>query len=244
VSDDRERITAYVDGVLDEAARAEVEALIAEKPELREQLEFERELRARLRALDGPDLRPGFEARVRAALRASRRRPRAYFLVPLAAALLLVVWLRGAPGFVAFEAARDHAKCFSKAPLPAKLWSDDPAEVAAWFEKQGTPVPPLPTGVAHLSLLGARYCPLAFRFAPHVYYGGRRARLSLFIFQGSLRFEGKYETEVRGQTVLFLRSAGVTLALVSDQREAVEVFAREFSRSIARLDRSHEGVRR
>lgn len=244
MSDERERVTAYVDGVLGEAERAEVEALIAEKPELKEQLEAERELRARLRALPDPELRPGFEARVRAALRAERRRPRAYFLLPLAAALLVVAWLRGVPGFVAFEAALDHAKCFSKPTLPAKVWSDDPVEVASWFEKQGTRMPPLPEGAPHLALLGARYCPLGDRFAPHVYYGGRRGRLSLFVLPGPVRFEGRYATEMRGKTVRFLRSAGLTVALVSEDRSAVDAFAKEFSRSLARLDRPRGESRR
>jgi len=236
VSDERERVTAYVDGVLSDAERAEVEALLAERPDLREQAEFERVLRARLKELAGPEPRPGLEAQVRAAVGSERRRPRARFLLPVAAVLLLAIWARGLPGFVAFEVARDHAKCFSKSELPAKMWSDDPREVTAWFEEQGTTMPLLPAGAAHASLIGARYCPLGDRFAPHVYYGGRRIRVSIFVLPGPLRFEGHYDGEVRGQNVHFMRSAGMTLAIVSDQREAVDAFAKEFARSVARLE--------
>jgi anti-sigma factor RsiW len=236
VSDERERVTAYVDGVLSETERAEVEALIAEKPELREQLEFERDLRARLKALPTPEPRPGFEAQVQSALRARRRRSRAYLLLPLAAALFLVAYLRGIPGFVAFEVARDHAHCFGKTALPAKVWSDDPAEISAWFEKQGTRMPPLPAGLGHLSLVGGRYCPIGDRFAAHVYYAGRKGRLSLFVVPGPLRFEGHYEAEVRGHAVRFLRTAGATLAIVADERDAVDAFAKEFAQTVARVD--------
>jgi len=196
----REKVTAYVDGVLPDADRAEV------------------------------------EARVRSALHAGRRPSRARWLLPLAAVLLLVAWLRGVPGFVALEVARDHAKCFSMVTLPANVWSDDPAEVTAWFEKQGTTMPPLPRGASSLSLVGARYCPLGDRSAAHVYYAGRRARLSLFILPSPLRLEGTYTGEVRGRKVRFLRSAGVTLALVSEERDTVDAFTKEFAQSLARLE--------
>ena len=242
MSDERERITAYVDGVLSDTERDEVEALLAENPELREQVDAERALRARLRELPCPEPRPGFEAQVRSALHAEGRPSRARWLLPLAAVLLLGAWLRGIPGFVALEVARDHAHCFSKAPLPAQFWSDDPAEVAAWFEKQGTTVPPLPRGAARLSLVGARTCPLGDRSAAHVYYAGRRARLSLFILPGPLRFEGTYTGEVRGRSVRFLRSAGVTLALVSEEPEIVDAFTKEFAQSLARLEAAPAAV--
>ncbi len=241
MSDEREpsaeeRVTAYVDGALSEAERALVEALLRERPDLREQAEFERGLRERLRGLPVPEPRPGFVTQVRSALRADRRPARAYLLLPLAAALLLALWARGLPGFVAFEVARDHAKCFGKAALPAKIWSEDPAEIAAWFEKQGSQMPHLPAGVAHLQLVGARYCPLGDRFAAHLYYAGRRHHLSLFVVPGPLRFEGELSREALGQNVRFLRSAGLNLAIVAEESEAVDAFAKEFARTLARLE--------
>jgi anti-sigma factor RsiW len=231
-----ERVTAYVDGVLDEAERARIETLVAERPDLREQVEFERELRTKLRGLSIPEPRPGFEAQVRGTLRGVHRRPRTYMLLPLAAALFMVLWLRGRPGFVALEVARDHKKCFSLAQLPAKVWSDDPAEIAAWFEKQGTSMPQLPAGAAQLQLVGARYCPLGDRSVPHVYYAGRRHRLSLYVVTGPLRFAGDQDRESLGQHLRFLRTAGIAVALVAEEPEIVEAFAREFQQTLARLE--------
>ena len=225
-----ERVTAYVDGALGEAERAAMEALLRERPDLREQAEFERGLRERLRALPVPEPRPGFEMQVRGALRAARRPRRAALLLPLAAALLVALWARGLPGFVALEVARDHAKCFGQAALPAKVWSDDPVEIAAWFEKQGSPMPQVPGGVGHLRLVGARYCPLGDRSAPHLYYAGRRHQLSLFVVPDPLRFERELSREALGQNVRFLRSAGLNLAVVAEEAEAVDAFAREFRR--------------
>jgi anti-sigma factor RsiW len=230
---DEERVTALLDGALELAEREEVEHLLAERPDLRAQLEEERELRARLRALPPPEPRPGFESRMRASLRAERRRPRLRFLLPLAAALFLVAWLRGVPGFVAFEVARDHSKCFSKSTLPAKMWSDDPAEVAAWFEEQGTRMPVLPEGAARLILVGARYCPLGDRSAAHVYYAGKQGRLSLFVVPEPVRVSATYDREIWGRHVRFLRTAGATVALVSEEPEIVNAFSREFVRSVA-----------
>lgn len=231
-----ERVTAYVDGVLSEQDRAEVETLLAERPDLRAQADAERSLRERLRALPAPEPRPGFEMQVRTALRAERRRSRARWLLPLAALLLVGLWARGLPGFVALAVARDHKKCFGLEELPAKVWSEDPVEIAAWFEKQGTVMPPLPAGASRLQLVGARYCPLGDRNAAHVYYAGQRHHLSLFVVPGPVRFEGEIARQALGQQVRFLRSAGVTVALVSDEAAFVDGFAKEFSRTLASLD--------
>lgn len=228
------RVTAYVDGALDEGERARLEALLRERPDLRDQAEFERGLRERLRSLPVPEPRPGFELQVRGALRAARRPRRIALLLPLAAALLVLLWARGLPAFVALEVARDHTKCFGKKALPAKVWSDDPAEIAEWFEKQGSSMPQLPEGVGQVRLVGARYCPLGDRFAPHLYYSGRRHHLSLFIVPGPLRFEGEHAREVRGRSVRFLRSAGLNLAVVGEEAEIVDAFAREFRQTHAR----------
>jgi anti-sigma factor RsiW len=231
---DEELVTAYVDGALGEADRASVEALLRERPDLREQAEFERGLRERLRGLPVPEPRPGFEMQVRSALRAARRPKRATLLLPLAALLLVGLWARGLPAFVALEVARDHAKCFGLKALPAKVWSDDPVEIAAWFEKQGTPMPQVPGGLGHLRLVGARYCPLGDRSAPHLYYAGQRHHLSLFVVPGPLRFEREHAREALGQNVRFLRSAGISLAVVAEEAEIADAFAREFSRTVAR----------
>jgi hypothetical protein len=138
---------------------------------------------------------------------------------------------------VAWELARDHDHCFSKARLPARIWSSDPAEVARWFEDQGTAVPPLPEGRRDLTLVGARYCPLLDRLAAHVYYANDDRHLSVFVLAGPARFSGyEWAIETRGRKVRFLRSAGVTVALVSEHADDVDAFRKHFATSTARLD--------
>ena len=230
-----EQVTGYVDDVLDPAARAEMEAHLATCAACREQVAFERELKAGLKALPAPELRPGFEVRLQRSLAAERGR-RLAWLLPFAAVLaLLAVWARGAAPFVVWELARDHAHCFGQARLPAKVWSSDPLEIAAWFEKQGTRIPLVPAGVGDLVLVGARYCPLPDRIAAHLYYAGEERRLSVFVLSGPVRFSDDGNARSRGTHVRFLRSAGMTVALVSDKPEDVEAFRSAFRTTVARL---------
>ncbi len=64
-----ERVTAYVDGALDGAGRAEVEAHLAEAcPACRGQVGVERSLRLRVRSLPEPTPPHGIERRLRALL--------------------------------------------------------------------------------------------------------------------------------------------------------------------------------
>ena len=228
-----DQVTAYVDDVLDPAARAEMEAHLATCTDCREQVAFERELKTGLRALPIPELRPGFEVRLRRSLAAERGR-RYAGLLPLAAVLtLLVLWARGAAPFVAWELSLDHAHCFGKDRLPAKVWSNDPLEIAAWFDAQGTRIPPVPSGVAELGLVGARYCPLLDRVAAHLYYAGEERRLSVFVLSGPVRFPDDWTARSRGNHVRLLRSAGMTVALVSDKQENVEAFRAAFRTTVA-----------
>ena len=230
-----EQVTGYVDDVLDPAIRAEVEAHLASCAGCREQAAFERDLKAQMHALPAPELRPGFEVRLRRSLAAARGR-RFAWLLPLAAVLtLLVLWARGATPFVAWELSRDHAHCFGMDRLPAKVWSNDPLEIAAWFESQGTRIPPVPSGVAELGLVGARYCPLLDRLVAHLYYAGEERRLSVFVLSGPVRFSDGWGARSRGNHVRFLRSAGMTVALVSDKEEDVEAFRAAFRTTVARL---------
>lgn len=231
-----ELVTGYVDGALDAAARAEVEGHLAECPACREQAEAERALRERLRGLPGPEPRPELEAEVRRSLRrGSARRWR--WALPLAASLaVLALWGRGTAAFVAWELARDHAKCFGMRALPAKVWGNDPAEIAAWFEAQGTPLPHLPAGAAGLELVGGRYCPLLDRFAAHVYYTDGDRHLSLFVVKGPLRLDRPYDTRTRGEAVRIIRSAGTMVALVSEHPEDVAAFSQTFDTMMAALN--------
>ena len=189
VSCDPERVTGFVDGELPEAVAAEVAAHLETCAACRAQAAAERELRARLIALPAPELPAGLEARVRRA-----QRPRVFpertlrWALPLAAALVLGVWLRGHAPFVAWDLARDHDKCFSRQPLPAQVWSREPQEVEAWFARQGTRLPALPAQVGELELVGARYCPLvSLSSAPHVYYRSVAGQVSVFVVPHGVR---------------------------------------------------------
>jgi len=226
-----ERLTAYVDGALDAAASAEMEAHLAGCAECRAQAEEERALRARLRALAPVEPPAELEARVRRSLRA---RPRTVpWLLPLAAGIVaLLGWARGATPFVAWELSRDHDHCFGARRLPAKVWSSDAAYVAQWFEGQGTRVPSIPEAAAGLELVGARYCPLLDRSVAHLYYTNGDHRLSLFVVPGPVR-ETREELRPRGNFVRLVRVGGTTVGIVSEEERAVDAFARALSTTMA-----------
>ena len=231
-----ESVTAYVDGFLEDVALANVEAHLAGCPACREQAEWDRELRARLKGLPAPEPRPGFEGQLRRRIRSSRRR-RGLWLVPLAAGLTALALLgRGSPALVAWEVSRDHSHCFGQTKAPAKVWSSDPVIVGAWFEKQGTVMPPLPAGAGSLQLLGARYCPLPdATFVAHVYYSSAEGHLSVFLIPRRLRLVGPYVATTRGNTVRMVPLGDSTLALVSENPAHVDTFRRRFATTMATL---------
>jgi anti-sigma factor RsiW len=235
VSCDPERVTAFVDGALDAAGQAEVEAHLEGCATCREQAAFERGLRSRLQAL--PTLEPPsrLEARVRRRVRG--RRP-IRIALPVAAVVLLALWVRGSAAFVAWELAIDHRHCFGKETLPAMVWSNDPTLVARWFESQGTLFPLLPASAASLDLVGARYCPLAdLSRVAHVYYAGTARHVSLFVVPRKLRGEAGWSGTAAGQVVKVFRAGGAQVALVGDTQEDVEAFAEALSTRVA-LDSS------
>jgi anti-sigma factor RsiW len=224
LSCDPERVTALVDGELEAESLAAMAAHIETCPACREQAEAEREIRARLKALPPPALPAGLEDRVRSA--AGRRRvaiPLSRWALPLAAALVLGVWLRGHAPFVAWDLSRDHDKCFSRRPVPARVWSGDPAVVERWFARQGTHVPSLPAEVGDLRLVGARYCPLAsLSFAPHVYYTSRDRHASVFVVGHAVRLRDRYVGEARGDAVRLLRLEGEVVGIVGEHASDVQ----------------------
>jgi len=227
LSCDPERVTGFVDGELDPQATAAVAAHLETCPACRAQADAERALCARLRSLPGPELPAGLEARVR---EAKRLRPSvvpgpARWALPLAAALLVGVWLRGYAPFVAWDLARDHDKCFSRRPLPAKVWSGEPPVVADWFRASGTRLPTLPAQVGELTLVGARYCPLAsLASAPHVYYASAASHVSVFVVPQGVRFEDRLASRARGDHVRLLRLEGRVVGIVGEQEHEVRAF--------------------
>jgi anti-sigma factor RsiW len=237
VSCEPERVTGYVDDALEPAERQGMEAHLEECAACREQAAAERELRARLNVMPLPEPPAGLEEEVRRRLRP--RRPRRSWRLALAAGLVLfALWLRGSASFVAWELARDHAHCFGRDRLPAKIWTSDPVEAARWLEGQGTRVPPLPAGVENLGLVGVRYCTLLDRSAAHLYYANEDRQLSLFVLAGPARFGDAWRTSSRGHAVRLLRSAGATVAVVSTKKEDADAFAATFARTVAELSAS------
>jgi Putative zinc-finger len=226
LSCDPERVTGFVDGELDATEAATVSAHLETCAMCRAQAEAERELRARLGDLPAPRLPAGFAARVRAApLLRPPPYPALRFALPLAAVLLAGVWLRGYAPFVAWDLSRDHDKCFSHMPPPAKVVSDEPGVVAAWFERQGTRLPALPARVGGLTLVGARYCPLvSLSSAPHVYYASARSHVSVFLVTHGVRLDERLATHARGDSVRLLRVEGELVGIVGEREADVAAF--------------------
>jgi anti-sigma factor RsiW len=219
-----ELVTGYVDGALDPEATARLAAHLDSCPTCRTQARAERELRERLRGLPLPAPRAGFERELRRRLKPPLVRRAVRILLPLAAALAAVVlWARGSPGAVAFQLSRDHAHCFGLARLPAKVTSGDPAQVAAWFEAQGTTLPPLPAQAAGLTLRGARYCPLSdLSSVAHVYYQDGARHVSLFLVPRGLRMDRSRRTSALGREVRLLAEGDRTLGIVGERAADVD----------------------
>jgi anti-sigma factor RsiW len=228
-----EKVTALVDGALDAAEQEAVAAHVATCPACAEQEGAERALRTKLRELPVPELPAGFESRARRELR-PRRLPLLAAMLPLAAMLLVALWARGSAPLVSLALALDHDKCFAHDPLPAKVWSDDPSVIEAWFEERGTPLPVMPRTAAGLELVGARYCPLiTFARAPHLYYASDEHQVSLFVVPHGVRVTPAMRgLSMRRRAVSLLRVAGTTVGIVGDREEDVAAFRRSFEQMV------------
>jgi anti-sigma factor RsiW len=233
-----EQVTGYVEGALDEAARAEMEAHIAACELCRRQADSERTLRSRLLGLLHPPLPEDLDGRVRASLVPRRRISLGRLLIPVAAmAALLLISLRGTTRFVAWEMANDHDHCFDRESLPTQVASDDAETVMRWFEERGTRVPVLPAELHGLELVGARYCWMPdLSRAVHVYY--RRAQkgpLSVFVLDRGVGSREPVRLRTRDHLVQILRIGDRTLGLVTDRDEDVDAFTRAFMTTQASL---------
>ena len=233
-----ERVTGFVDDALPLDERAEIEAHLAECSPCREQAEFEATLRAKLRGLAPLEVPASLARSVHRRLRpVPVGRVAAAVLLPAAAAIVaFVLWLRAAPPFVSWQLARDHTNCFSQETLPAKVWSSDPAQVAAWFDDDGVRIPVVPESAGATELVGARYCPLVDRTVAHLYYSGEDLNLSLFVLPGPVRMGATHKAQHMGQTVHLLHVGGTVVAVVSSSEKAVEAVELALTRTVARMD--------
>jgi hypothetical protein len=232
-----ESVTAWVDGGLTAEERERVAQHVEACAECRAQAESETALRTRLRALPQLAARAGFERELAGRLR-SRRIPRlARVLLPLAAGLAVAgFWLRGSPEAVARELAFDHAKCFRKQQLPAKVVGNDAAVISGWFEAQGTSLPGIPAPAAGLQLQGARYCPLLDgTFVAHVYYRDGPRTASLFLIPRALRMGTVLNTTALGRQVRLIADGDRTLAVVAENAADVEALSAALGRRLALL---------
>jgi len=236
VSCDPQRVTALVDEVLEGEEKATIEAHLAGCEACRAQAADEERLRASLRTLEAPEPPFGLEQRVLRRLRGRGRLAGAVrVLLPLAAALVLVLWARGYAPLLAWELSRDHDHCFEMRELPAQVPASQPATVAAWFDERGTPLPELPETVGRLALVGGRYCwlmPDLSRVA-HVYYTSDDQQVSVFSVPHAVRIDDHYTTRTKGNAVVLVNLGRSVVGVVGEDAEAVEAFVSRLRTSVA-----------
>ncbi|MFP5330263.1 MAG: anti-sigma factor family protein, partial [Alphaproteobacteria bacterium] len=137
---DDDRLMAFLDGELDEAGRAEVEAAIAADPALAARLEAQRRLRDRLRAHYGPVADEPVPDRLRSLIetnvvpfRPPHRAARPAWQLPAAIAASLVLGILGGRilpggGPVALDDGRLEARGALAAALQTQLAADQAAD--------------------------------------------------------------------------------------------------------------------
>jgi anti-sigma factor RsiW len=233
-----ENVTGFVDGALDTALAAEIEAHLAACEHCRTQADGERALRSRLLGLLHPALPHDVEAAVHRRL---SPRPRRVFwpavLVPLAAVLVLALLaVRRSPNVVAWELARDHDHCYGFETLGLQVTSEDPETVMRWFEDDGMRMPVLSAEAAGHELVGARYCLMPdLSRAAHVFYKrGPQRPLSVFVIARVV--DAPDTLHARGHMVRLLRVGGSTVGVVADRKEDLDAVARSFASTRAGLE--------
>jgi anti-sigma factor RsiW len=235
-----ERVTALVDDALAGDERDETLRHLVGCEACRAQAEEERALRATLRGLPEPMPPEGFEERARRRLRRDRRPSLlrvARLVLPLAAVLVVGLWLRGSAPVVAWQLSRDHDHCFGQAKLPAQVWSGRPSVVADWFAERGIRLPLLPASAGPLALVGARRCPMPdLSLAPHLYYASAQRQLSVFLVPHGVRMERQFATQSRGNAVALVRLEGSIVGIVAADPDDVEAFVSDLRTSVVELE--------
>ena len=227
------RVTGWVDGALPDAEREAMESHVAACAACSAQAEAERTIAQALRTLPRPELPRLLSERVRRGARKPVALRRRVWVPALAAMLLLALWVRASPRFIAVQARLDHHHCFGQDRVPAQIFTSDPLRLAAWYEEGGWDVPLVPASAGGLELVGGRYCRFADRRVAHVYYSDAKRQLSLYVVPGAIRLEGPFAWRRGGTRVNIVPVAGSRVALVSTDAEAIDAFRRSFARTTA-----------
>lgn len=170
-----------------------------------------------------------------AARRTSRTGP--FVLAALVLATVgAAAWARGFPGFVSWQLVRSHPHG-QGGRSGSRVWSSEPEVVAAWLERHGTPVPPLPSRAGSAMLVGAHYCSLLDRVAAHVVYQGDEGGVSIFVLHGPLRGASGWSARVHGIEVRFVPAAGRVLAIVGEHPGDVRAAVKQLVTSVAAAGR-------
>jgi anti-sigma factor RsiW len=237
VSCDPERVSALIDDALEGDERATIEAHLAGCEACRAQAADERRLRDALGALPAPEVPFGLEQRVRRRLRGRGRASKAArLLLPLAAVLLVALWVRGYAPFVAWELSRDHEHCFGMERLPAEVWGSEPEIVADWFDERGDQLPLLPPSVGRLELVGGRLCWLVdVSRAAHLYYVSDERQVSVFKVSHGVRMKDDFATRAGGNAVALVRLGRTVVGVVGEDEDDVNLFVSRLRTTVAGL---------
>ncbi len=204
---------AYADGMLDERARAAVEAYLMDNPALAEEVEGWKQQNETLRTLYGPALAEPVPPRldIHRIERANRISASRWGGMAAAAALLLTIgatagWYgRGsfAPARIAQvaladEAMKAHLVYSGEVVHPVEVWAGERDHLKAWLSKRldrPLTIPDLASG--GLTLVGGRLLPAASGPAAQVMYEdetGRRVTLYMIPVRNGRETSFRYAT--------------------------------------------------
>jgi anti-sigma factor RsiW len=233
------RVTPYVDGVLPEGERSDVERHLAACPPCRRGALEEQGGRTVLREcadrLKAEPLPPGLRSRCETLAREhSRVRLVTLWrlLAPITAMAVLIIFAgvllfslatRRSDALLAAQLTADHVKCF-KIFAPGDEAPADAARVEQELDaKYGWDMHvPASSRDAAITLIGGRRCLYADGSMPHVMYtAGGSAPVSLFRLEGVTRKEG--EVTALGHHCRIWSRGGHTYVLVTPERQTPEM---------------------
>ncbi len=229
-----ERLTAYVDGVLAVAERAEVERHLGACRPCRDRAAGERAgrmlLRRRAGALLAEPLPLGLRSRceVIVAAQVSPDAARAWWrprVVPLLLTVVLFVFTasavislvtRRSDAVMAAQLTADHSRCFRLFAPPAGTVVEAAAVEQMFRDQYGLEIHVPPSAPEEgIELVGARRCLYGDGLIPHVMYRVRGQEVSLYLLNQSTRHEAEIVTA--GYRSQVLSGDGRTLVLVAPE---------------------------